>query len=165
MIISYLGLGSNLGDRFGCLLEAVERLNSESGITVANVSPVYETAPVGGIEQPDYFNAAAEIETVLEPEKLLGTCLAIEHDMGRVRAEKWGPRVIDIDILFYGDIIIESADLTVPHPSLDSRAFVLCPLSDIAPDLVHPASGKTVNDLRIAAGDAGIRKISNLKLF
>ncbi|MFC1539706.1 2-amino-4-hydroxy-6-hydroxymethyldihydropteridine diphosphokinase [Candidatus Latescibacterota bacterium] len=145
-IISYLGLGSNVGDRFGNLFDAVERLNSNSGITVTNVSHVYETDPVGVVDQPDYLNAAAQVETVWEPELLLKICLDIEHEMGRIRAERWGPRIIDIDILFYGDSIIGIPGLTVPHPLLETRAFVLFPLSDIVPELVHPSCGRTIKE-------------------
>ncbi|MFC1541190.1 2-amino-4-hydroxy-6-hydroxymethyldihydropteridine diphosphokinase [Candidatus Latescibacterota bacterium] len=163
--MSYLGLGSNLGDRFGNFFEAIEKLSSVLGITVTNVSHVYETDPVGVVDQPDYLNAAVEIETVLEPELLLQICLDIEYKMGRVRAEKWSSRIIDIDILFYGDIIIGIPGLTVPHPLLEKRAFVLYPLSDIAPELVHPASGRTIKELRNIVDDTGIRKIDNLKLF
>ncbi|MFC1490775.1 2-amino-4-hydroxy-6-hydroxymethyldihydropteridine diphosphokinase [Candidatus Latescibacterota bacterium] len=163
--MSYLGLGSNLGDRFENLRDAVKRLDGVSGITVTKASYVYETDPVGGVAQPDYYNAALKIKTSFKPGELLKVCLDTEHEMGRVRSEKWGPRVIDIDILLYGDSIIDTHDLKVPHPLMAERAFVLYPLADIAPDTVHPDNGKTVNELRDILVGSGVRKISDLKLL
>jgi 2-amino-4-hydroxy-6-hydroxymethyldihydropteridine diphosphokinase len=153
-----------MGDRSANMRAAVERLNSEPGIAVTRVSHVYETAPVGGVEQPDYYNAAIEIETDLEPGALLGACLSIEQELGRVRAEKWGPRVIDIDILLYADSIIDTPDLIVPHPLMAERVFVLYPLAGIAPDAVHPLLGISLGELRSRAGDAGIKKLHGVKL-
>lgn len=146
------------------MLEAVKQLDSIDGITVSNVSHVYETPPAGGKKQPDYLNAVVEVETVLDAQTLLKVCLGIEQDMGRVRTERWGPRSIDIDLLLYGDFIVNKGDVTVPHPFMHSRCFVIYPLSDIAPDMVHPVIGLTINQLKVEIGQTDIRKMNNLKL-
>ena len=144
--------------------DAVKRLNSLPGITVKNVSHVYETAPVGGPGQPDYLNAAIEIETTLDEVELLIACLCIEKDMGRVRKERWGQRNIDIDILFYNRLIMKSEELTIPHPLMHKRAFVLQPLSDIAPEFIHPVLGKTVSELKSGVKLAGIKRRDDISL-
>ncbi|MCE5250696.1 2-amino-4-hydroxy-6-hydroxymethyldihydropteridine diphosphokinase [bacterium] len=163
-VIAYLGLGSNLGNRLANLREAVDRLAMVHGVVIQKISPVYETLPEGGPEQPDYLNAAVEIGTSLDAVLLLGACSAIEDDMGRIRGERWGPRTIDIDILLYGGARISTDRLTVPHPRMHERAFVLQPLADIAPDAVHPPTGLTVGELLGRAGASGIRKMENMKL-
>ncbi len=144
--------------------EAVKRLKSRPGITVKTVSPVYETTPVGVEGQPDYLNAAIEIETTLDEVELLEACLCIEKDMGRIRKERWGQRNIDIDILFYNSLIMKSEKLTIPHPLMHKRAFVIKPLSDIAPDFIHPDLGKTVNELKSGLKLAGIRLMNDINL-
>ena len=144
---AYLGLGSNLGDRFRNLSEAVLRLNKVDGIEVQKISSVYETDPVGDSLQPKYLNAAIQVETALDARDLLKACMAVERDMGRVRHERWESRVIDIDVLFYDDAVMGSKELTLPHPLLHEREFVLRPLADIAPDLVHPMLEKSVAQL------------------
>ncbi len=154
-----------MGDRVANLRTAVKRLNGISGITVACVSPVYETKPVGGVEQPDFYNAAAIITAGLDPRQLLDACMTIENEMGRVRTQKWGPRIIDIDILLYGGVNIDEHGLQIPHPLMAERAFVLYPLADIAPDAVHPVLGKTVAELREEIPDEGISFVSGLKLL
>jgi 2-amino-4-hydroxy-6-hydroxymethyldihydropteridine diphosphokinase len=143
---AFLGLGSNLGDRLANLRRAVALLDRD-GIGVLRTSRVYETAPVGP-PQPDYLNAVVEVATDLDPHDLLRSCLEVEERMGRVRAERWGPRVIDIDVLTYGSEIIDDADLVVPHPRMHERAFVLVPLLelDAAPPL---PGGRRVADLRL----------------
>ena len=145
---AYLGLGSNLGDRFANLAEAVSRLGKAGGVRVGRVSPVYETDPVGGPrEQPKFINAAAHVRTTLSPERLLAVCTRIEDLLGRTREVRWGPRTIDLDILIYDQEIRADPDLTLPHPSMHERRFVLQPLAEIAPDLTHPVLQQTVSEL------------------
>jgi 2-amino-4-hydroxy-6-hydroxymethyldihydropteridine diphosphokinase len=133
---AYLALGSNLGDRLAHLQRAVEGLASTAGIEVAAVSRVYETAPVGGPPQDAYLNAVVAVDTDLEPRALLRVGQALEAGASRVRAERWGPRTLDVDIVLYGDATIDSDDLVVPHPRMWERGFVLAPLRDVAPALV-----------------------------
>ncbi|MFC1528847.1 2-amino-4-hydroxy-6-hydroxymethyldihydropteridine diphosphokinase [Candidatus Latescibacterota bacterium] len=155
----YLGLGSNIGDRLGNLNGAVLRLNSSPEILVMNVSNIYETVPVGGPVQPDYLNAAVEIETILEPEGLFRHCSGIEKAMGRERTEKYGPRIIDIDIVLYNQLVLKTDDLTIPHPRMHERAFVLRPLADLVPDYVHPVTGLAVKELLERVDQSGVQKI------
>jgi 2-amino-4-hydroxy-6-hydroxymethyldihydropteridine diphosphokinase len=141
---AYLGLGSNLGDRSQNLGRAVALLGSRDGVTVVRASSVYETDPVGP-PQPDYLNAVVEVDTTLPPRGLLHACLGVEDEMGRIRRERWGPRVIDVDLLLYDDDRVDEPDLVVPHPRMHERAFVLVPLAELAPDLVLP-DGRTVGE-------------------
>ncbi len=131
---AYLGIGTNLGDRLAFLQGAVDGLAASPGITVAGVSPVYETDPVGGPEQPDFLNAVVAVETTLGPHELLAQCQRLEREAHRVREEHWGPRTLDVDVLLYGDERIDTPDLVVPHPRAGERAFVLVPLADLAPE-------------------------------
>lgn len=129
---AFLALGSNLGDRERYIQQAVESLPD-----VVAVSPVYETEPVGGPEgQGPYLNAVVELDTDLTPRELLDWCRRLEDAAGRVRAERWGPRTLDVDILLVGDLVVDEPDLQVPHPRMWERDFVLRPLADLAPDLV-----------------------------
>ena len=144
---AYLGLGSNMGDRKGNIKKAVELLEKSPGVKVVKLSPMYETEPVGDVPQGKFINAAAEVYTALFPLGLLALCRSIEDALGRVRTVKWGPRTIDLDILLYDEDVIETAELTVPHPLMHEREFVLTPLSDIAPDAYHPVLKKTVQEL------------------
>lgn len=129
---AFLALGSNLGDRVATLRRAVSLLDD-----VVAVSPVYETAPVGGPEdQGPYLNAVVELATDRSPRQLLETCRRLEVDAGRARQERWGPRTLDVDILLVGDQVVEEEDLVVPHPRMWERRFVLAPLADLAPDIV-----------------------------
>ncbi len=147
-VMAYLGLGSNLGDRRGHLERALAALGREDGVRVLRISPLYETAPVGGpAGQGPYLNAVAEVETDLGPRELLATLLGIEQSLGRVRQERDGPRTIDLDLLFHGDRVLDEPDLVVPHPRLHQRLFVLRPLADLAPGLLHPVERRTVADL------------------
>jgi len=141
---AYLGLGSNLGDREGTLREAIRRLDSLSATHVLTVSSVIETPPWGYINQPAFLNMAVQITTSLTPEVLLAALQKIETTLGRVRSEKWGPRTLDIDILVYADEERNSATLSIPHPWLTNRRFVLLPLAEIAPDLY--VKGKKIID-------------------
>ena len=136
MTLAHLGLGSNLGDRLGHLQQAVDMLHATKGVTVVAVSHVYETAPVGGPEQDDFLNAVVAVETTLDPWSLLDVAQACERAAHRVRGERWGPRTLDVDVLRYGDVRIADSRLTVPHPRLHERGFVLAPLRDVAPGLV-----------------------------
>jgi 3-oxoacyl-[acyl-carrier protein] reductase len=148
MVTAYIALGSNLGDRRDYLDRAVQLLRQEPGIAVSRVSTYLETAPVGGPPgQGPYLNAAAELQTDLPPEQLLRVLLRIEQQLGRVRHERHGPRTLDLDLLLHGDARCETPELTLPHPRLHERPFVLEPLAEIAPHAVHPALGRTVREL------------------
>lgn len=148
MAIAYLALGTNLGDRRANLRAAADAVVATPGVRGAELSPIYETAPVGGPDgQGDYLNAAMRIDTDLPPRDLLDTLLCIEQSLGRERRERWGPRVIDLDLLLYDDLSIDEPGLTLPHPRMYERAFVLRPLADLAPDLVHPVLGQTIVEL------------------
>src|SRR5436305_1502720 len=145
MVKAYVALGSNLGDRQESLERAVQALRDHSAVIVHRVSSFVETAPVGGPPgQGPYLNAAAEIETTLCAEELLHLLLEIEQGLGRVRHERHGPRTIDLDLLLYGNLVREGKELTVPHPRLHEREFVLAPLAQTAPQVVHPELGRTI---------------------
>ncbi|MFZ0418970.1 MAG: 2-amino-4-hydroxy-6-hydroxymethyldihydropteridine diphosphokinase [Candidatus Sulfotelmatobacter sp.] len=144
----YLSLGSNIGDREGHLREAQERL---SGVgRVSAVSSFYETEPVEFTEQRWFLNCVVGLETGLTPQQLMTSILGIEEAMGRRRVQKKGPRIIDIDILLFGDTILNSLEVTVPHPAMHERRFVLEPLAEIAPGVRHPVLNKTIIELRDA---------------
>jgi 2-amino-4-hydroxy-6-hydroxymethyldihydropteridine pyrophosphokinase len=142
---AFLGLGSNLGDRAHYLEGAVKALTSPA-ITVCAISRIYETEPWGVLDQPLYWNQVIEIETILEPLDLLHACQEIELSLGRERKEHWGSRTIDIDLLIYDNRESKTAELMLPHPYLEERAFVLAPLREIAPNLILP-SGRSINDV------------------
>ena len=144
---AYLGIGSNIGDRRKYLSDAVAALGAHPEIEVKQVSEYIVTEPYGGVEQEDFLNGALEIETRLGPEELLEVLHEIEQGAGRERIIHWGPRTLDLDILFYDRICYESEDLVIPHPDLENRLFVLKPLSTIAPYWRHPATGRTVREL------------------
>ncbi len=146
-VIAYIGLGTNLGDRRGALEIALREMQQPPIICVERVSSVYETAPVGVTEQPDFLNAVARVRTTLPPRALLEALLDLENQMGRVRTLRWGPRVIDLDLLVYGDVQTSEPGLEVPHPRLRERAFVLGPLAEIAPELALPPEGKTAEKI------------------
>jgi 2-amino-4-hydroxy-6-hydroxymethyldihydropteridine diphosphokinase len=141
MTTAFVGIGSNLGEREINLGRALELLSAEDGIEVSAVSEIRETEPVGPVEQGPFLNGAARLETSLAPRELLERLLAIENRLGRVRTERWGPRTIDLDLLLYGNERIDESGLTVPHPRLHERRFVLEPLADLDPALEIPAKG------------------------
>ena len=143
--LAYLSLGSNVGDRAQQLRDAQARL-SAAGRVVAT-SSLYETEPVEFTEQPWFLNCAVALETEKTPQELMATILGIEQEMGRRRVQKKGPRSIDIDILLFGDAVINSPELTLPHPAMHQRRFVLEPLAEIAPSMLDPLSGRTISEL------------------
>lgn len=147
MVQAYLGLGSNIGDRKQQLLKAIDLIGNIKGIKVTKQSSIYETAPIGYTDQPNFLNLCLEIETELSPQQLLKQCLDIEQQLHRVREIRWGPRTLDIDILLYSDDIIETDNLSVPHPRMQERAFVLIPLNDIASDKQNLRLNQKIHDL------------------
>jgi len=146
-VLTYLGLGTNLGDREGNLRTALEELDSLPTMERGRTSSIYETAPVGVTEQPDFLNLVVSVRTPLSPHELLDVLQRVENKMGRVRTVRWGPRVIDLDLLLYGESVVETPELTVPHPRLQERSFVLMPLAEIAPAVVLPGGTETVEKL------------------
>lgn len=142
----FVGLGSNLGDRRHNIRQALLLLDRPEA-HVVQVSSLYETEPVGPRPQPDYLNAVCRLETQRSPDLVMAACLDVETQMGRVRDERWGPRIIDLDLLFHGDLIVQSPELILPHPRILERRFVLEPLCELAPDFLDPVSGKTVREL------------------
>jgi 2-amino-4-hydroxy-6-hydroxymethyldihydropteridine diphosphokinase len=158
MNTAYLGLGSNLGNRMAFLRSGRDTLVDQPGIVLIRAAGVYETEAVGGPpENPLFLNTVLQIETSLEPQQLLATCMAVENEFGRSRPVRWSPRTLDIDILFYADQVICEENLTTPHPRLQERAFVLAPLREIAPDLRHPLLEQTITAL--AAECAGVEEL------
>lgn len=145
----YLGLGSNLGNRAQNIHAALQRLKAE--MRLDQISSLYETEPVAVVDQPWFLNLVCSGETDLSPESLLRLTKTIEQEMGRKKGLRFGPRLIDIDILFYDDLIISTPELEIPHPRLHERGFTLIPLSEIVPDLVHPLLGMTIRELRDSA--------------
>ena len=144
---AYLGLGSNLGNRMKNLEMAYAAISGHQDIRVTASSACYETEPMGYKNQGWFINQVLRIETRLSPYEILKFVLKTEHHLGRKRRIPWGPRSIDIDILLYGNMVMNDPDLTIPHPHLTERRFVLIPLSEIAPSLIHPVTGKTIEDI------------------
>jgi para-aminobenzoate synthetase component 1 len=159
---AYLGLGGNLGDRRAVLAQALARIAAAPHVRIARISPVYETKAIGPGDQPDHLNLVVELETTLEPRALLDLCLSIEQQLGRVRRERWGPRLIDLDLLVLGDLAVHDERLTLPHPHLHERGFVLVPFADLAPDLV--VKGEPVCTHLTRVDRTGIRPRPDLAL-
>lgn len=143
----YIGFGSNIGDRLAHIQNALHGLSKTEGITLQKVSSVYQTDPVGYETQAQFLNGVAAIQTDLPPLSLLHTLKNIESEVGRQHRIRWGPREIDLDILIYGDLCLQTEKLVIPHPEMHHRRFVLAPLVEIAPDLVHPVLKETVQTL------------------
>ncbi len=144
---AYIGLGSNLGDRYGNITRAIDKICLLPHTRVERQSGNYLTAPVGPQDQPDFVNAAIETVTEMSPRELLNALKGIEKSLGREQTCRWGPRIIDLDILLYDDLVIEEEDLNIPHPEMHKRRFVLEPLCEIAPDAAHPLIKKTVREI------------------
>lgn len=144
--VAYVGLGSNLGDRVANLMAAVQSLDGHPALCVLRRSRLYETAPVGVLDQPSFLNAVVEIETGLVPEALLAVLKAIERDLGRLPGRRWGERLIDLDLLLYGAVTVVASELHVPHPELWRRLFVLAPLAELRPDLTSP-TGQSIHQV------------------
>lgn len=151
-----IALGSNLGDSRTILKSALHRLEQISGIQLIAHSRIYETRAVGP-PQPDYLNSCATLRVDLPPQTLLQTLLAIEAALGRVRREPWGPRTLDLDLLLFDDLILQTPTLHIPHPRMTERAFVLVPLAEIAPHWIEPISGRAIVDLVKAVDSSGVR--------
>lgn len=156
---AYIALGSNIGDRIGYLGKAILFLSQHPGVTVRRMSSVYETEPVGYLNQGHFYNMVIEIESSLSPEEILHICLDVEQRLGRVRTIVNGPRTIDLDLLYYHDRIINGEDLVVPHPRLHQRTFVLVPLVEIAPEVVHPILMQTNRELLAQLPVEGVVKL------
>ena len=158
MAIAYLALGSNLGDRARHMHEAIQRLGPD--VVVEALSPIYETEPHYVREQPAFYNAVVRVQTDLSPEDLLANLKNIEKAVGRTKTFRNGPRVIDLDILLYDDRQMDSPPLTIPHPRMHERTFVLAPLTDIAPNLVHPRLRLRMRDLLQKISSRGVVRIA-----
>jgi len=154
----YLGFGANLGDRYGQIEKALVLVHALPETSITRISSLYETAPVGYTDQGNFLNGVCELETVLSPVDLLKFLLAIEDSLGRVRTVRWGPRTIDLDILFYHHLVVHYHDLTIPHPAIAERGFVLYPLAEIAPHFVHPEMGCDIATLLVRYRENGGEK-------
>lgn len=141
--IAYIGIGSNMGDRYKNILAAEKEINNSSSSKVIQISKIYETEPVGYLDQNYFLNCVFKITTILTPVELLKLLLETEKILKRKRIIHWGPRTIDLDILFFNNFVISSTDLIIPHPRLHERMFVLKPLCDLAPELIHPIEKKS----------------------
>ncbi|MGT2924127.1 2-amino-4-hydroxy-6-hydroxymethyldihydropteridine diphosphokinase [Streptococcus caviae] len=161
MTAVYLGLGSNIENREAYLEKALASLAELPHTRLINQSVIYETAAWGKTDQADFLNVVCQLETDLSPQELLQSCQNIEKQLGRIRHEHWGPRTIDIDILFYGHEIIDKEELQVPHPYLQDRAFVLVPLNDIAGSLIHPLLKQSIADLLQRVDKSGVKPLKN----
>jgi 2-amino-4-hydroxy-6-hydroxymethyldihydropteridine diphosphokinase len=160
----FIGIGSNVGDRFKHLVEAAREIKNLPGTKYVWSSSVYDTDPWGKPEQPRFLNAVIEVETSLEPSALLPKLKEIEARLGRTSTERWGPREIDCDILIYDGLVQKDEQVEVPHADLEERRFVLVPLREIAPELVHPVSGMTMEQLAASCSDRGKVLMTSYKI-
>ena len=151
--VAYLGLGTNMGDREENLKAAMRLLSADAGIRAQGWSRIYETEPWGLTDQPKFLNIAVEVATTLTPEVLLTLCKQVEGTLGRVPGPRWGPRLIDVDILLYGSEVVDLPQLQIPHPRLHLRAFALVPLAEIAPDVLHPSLQRGIRQLASESAD------------
>ena len=147
---AFIGAGANLGEPVRQIKQALDELEKSPGVRLLGASSLYRTQPVGPVEQPPFINAVFALECGMNPHELLALLLSVEEKMGRIRGERWGPRVIDLDLLFYDEMVISGQGLEVPHPRLHERRFVLVPLVELAPDIIHPVIKKTVFDVLAA---------------
>lgn len=152
---AYIGVGSNLGEPLSNCRGAIQLLDGLEGCSVSKTSRFYRTEPVGGSPQGWYVNAVVRMETTLGPRELLRALLSVESAMGRIRREKWGPRIIDLDLLLYGEEVIREEGLTVPHPFMHERRFVLLPMMDLDPQGIHPILGKSMAQMAAELGVEG----------
>ena len=155
----YIALGTNIGDRAENMQQALKKL--ESIMQVEERSPIYETPPWGLVDQPDFLNQVVRGETELSPVELIKALKEIESEMGRVPTIRYGPRLIDLDLLLYDDLVFETEKLSIPHPRMRGRAFVLVPLADLAPEIIHPVYGETVIEMLAEVDPAGIHVYSD----
>ena len=155
---SAIALGSNLGDSLTILEDALKTLAQTPGIALESSSSWYQTAPIGP-PQPDYLNGCALLKVQLNPEELLATLLEVEKQFGRVRTQRWGPRSLDLDLLLFDRVILETPRLQIPHPRMGERAFVLVPLAEIAPDWIDPVSGKAIAQLLQGVDCSGVHRL------
>lgn len=167
MNLAYISIGSNIEDRLTHLREAVSALHSNSAIEVLVISSIYETAPVGYTDQADFLNLVLQVETDLESDDLLEACQSVENELGRVRDIRWGPRTVDLDILLFNKDSVKTDNLQIPHPRMHERGFVLIPLLEIAPEIMHPDTEKLYAE-QDAVHDEGValwKKVNNLEQF
>ncbi|MDJ0695738.1 2-amino-4-hydroxy-6-hydroxymethyldihydropteridine diphosphokinase [Mastigocoleus sp. MO_188.B34] len=155
-----IALGSNLGDSIAILEAAIKALERMPGIEIIIVSSWYQTKAIGP-PQPNYINGCVSVRTEQKPHSLLQILLGIEKKFGRIRREKWGPRTLDLDLLLYDDLILETPTLQIPHPRIRERAFVLAPLAEIEPSWIEPVSGKSIKELLKAVDCTGVNLLSN----
>ena len=153
-----IGLGSNIGERKQNLQQALGMLEADGAVRIEKISSIYETAPFGVMDQDDFLNMVVAVETELSPENLLQKCLGVENAMGRVRSRHWGPRIIDLDLLFYDAVQMQTNKLTLPHPGIGQRAFVLIPMRDVAMD-TQLQCGRTIDSMLAGVTESGEQEV------